>query len=664
MAFNAGTVKATLDLKVQQFRKSVRFATKGFKSLGTAARAAAGRVKSFGGGFRGMAVKLAAAAAGFIAARAAIRAITGALKDGIAKQQEYEQSVRRLAGSLISQGSPALKKVTDELEAYATVLQDTTAFGDIDILNTAQSLVAFGAAEDKLKDYTKAVLDTASALNLDAKTAARAFGQALAGNAATLGRYIPALRGMTQEQLKAGAAFDKATEAFGGFSEIAATTTLGAVTQLGNAFDDLKKRFGAAFNEFLGPVAKQLTEVFRGLVNSMGEGTDGFKVLVEGMRTGFELVMGGVRLLIERFFEIQIRFKKVQLSAAIMQAAIVAAVTGITQVFTKLAEVLAGIIAGVVEFVAVMPGLSEGIKEAVLGVADFFRDVEKDAKDASAEMANMQRAAVEIVLERKKEVKVLETRLANIKAGVLGENALLDAVTKVYHIKVKESELEKQIRDQREQAAADAIRIQKLAAEQNERIQERLKLLREAALVRKQALESANATRDATQGIATAAGAAAGSAGRMADSFGRAASNASAAANSISRAASAGASASESRRSGGSFALDFSDPFRAVAQAQQAQRTLAGTHVSAFAGRTQVTAARRFADAVGAEAEAAVNRAIGDFTATILSELNAAGIFDPAQRSRIVRERITEAERLGVIPSASSLDVMEAGRLR
>ena len=67
---------------------------------------------------------------------------------------------------------------------------------------------------------------------------------------------------------------------------------------------------------------------------------------------------------------------------------------------------------------------------------------------------------------------------------------------------------------------------------------------------------------------------------------------------------------------------------------------------------------------MGAEADAAVNRALGDFTSSILSELNSAGVMDPTERSRIIRERIMEAERLGVIPSASSLEGLGAGILR
>lgn len=665
MAFNAGTVKGTLDLKIQRFKKSVRTATRGLKGLGRAAKSAGRAITGFGSGFKGVAIRMAAAVAGVLAIRAAMRKLTSTLADASAKQRVYEQSVRRLAASLISQGAPAVAAVTKELENYATVIQDTTAFGDVDVLNTAQSLVAFGAAEDKLKQYTKAVLDTASALNLDAKTAARAFGQALAGNAATLGRYIPALRGMTQEQLKAGAAFDKAAEAFGGFSEIAAQSTEGALTQLGNAADDLRKRLGAAFNEFLGPLAQDLTRIFRELVNNLGEGSTGFQALVETMRSGFEVMLAGVRLLIEGFYRSRVAVRSLMLAGAWLQQAMVAVVTGIVEGFAKVTAAIAKVAVGVAEFVATIPGLSESIKESVSGVADYFREVEKNARKVDDEMDRLQEAAADIVKERKKAVLEAQRELMTIQTGVESENALLNAVTKVYHLKVRESSLQNDIREQREQEAADTIRLQRLAGEYNQRLKERLEHLRAVRSEMGAAAQGAESTRAATEGIANAAGNAANRAGEMANAFGQAANSASAAASAAaSIGGGAGTRAGESRRAGGSTTLDFSDPFRAVALAQQAQERLRRTHPSAFAGRTQVNAASAYARDVGAAAAAAVRQSHSDFAASIISELNQAGIMDPAERSRIVRERISEAERMNVIPSAARLERINAGVLR
>jgi len=97
-----------------------------------------------------------------------------------------------------------------------------------------------------------------------------------------------------------------------------------------------------------------------------------------------------------------------------------------------------------------------------------------------------------------------------------------------------------------------------------------------------------------------------------------------------------------------------------VQQAQSAQSTLgrisSGGKYAGF-GNSQVNAARAFADAVTKEAQAAVDRAIAEYTGTIIQELNAAGILDQAERTRIVQQRIQEAQRLGVIPDPAALEV-------
>jgi hypothetical protein len=48
------------------------------------------------------------------------------------------------------------------------------------------------------------------------------------------------------------------------------------------------------------------------------------------------------------------------------------------------------------------------------------------------------------------------------------------------------------------------------------------------------------------------------------------------------------------------------------------------------------------------------DQAFSDFTADILQELSRAGITDPGQRSQIVRDRIAEAQRFGILPSRTA----------
>lgn len=667
MAFNAGSVTGTLDLKVQQFRKSVTAAIRGFRDIGKSSKSASGSVGSFGKGFKGLALRLGGAVAGFLAVRKAIETLKSTLVGASKAQQEYEQSVQNLRASLALAGSKDITAATTALEKFASEIQRTTSFGDTAVLSVAGLLRTMGVAEDQLQTATKAVLDYSAATGRNATESAKQFGKTLSGLLGELGETFPQLRSLSAEALKNGEAFDKAAELMGGFAEVAGQTTQGALTRLSNTVNDLRKRLGDAINRFLGPLAEQLDQAFQGWVDSLAEGSQGFQQLVDTMKAGFEIVMRGVQLLIEGFYNTRIAIAGLQAAGAGLQAGLVSVVAVIVEAFAKVGAVVSGIVAGVAEFVTTIPGLSEGIKSSVQGVADFFREVEAGARAADDQMDQLQQAAAQVVLERKKEVAVLEERLGNIKANVQTEDALLNTITKIYHARVQESELERQARQQREQRLADEQRVARAADEYNQKLKERLKHLHEATGLGRESWQTAKELAAETQNVANAAGQAAQSAGSMANAFSDAAMSARDAASAASEAVSAasggtaGTRAGESRRAGGGYSLDFSDPFRAVAQAQQAQYSLAQTHVSAFAGRTQVRAASAFASAVRQEAQAAIDRAISDYTAQVLSELNAMGVIDPTQRSRIVRERVEEAQRLGTIPTASSLDPWSAG---
>ncbi len=57
-----------------------------------------------------------------------------------------------------------------------------------------------------------------------------------------------------------------------------------------------------------------------------------------------------------------------------------------------------------------------------------------------------------------------------------------------------------------------------------------------------------------------------------------------------------------------------------------------------------------FVGQMRAQVKGEIDMAIADFQRGIIAELNRAGIFDPAERSRTVSSRLNEAIRLGIIP--------------
>lgn len=680
MAFDAGTVKGTLDLNIRRFKSAVQIAARRFGLLKRAAAATRPAVRDVGNIFRSTAFKLVAGVASVYALKKAFDLLKNTMTGASRVQRDYEQSVQNLRSSLALAGSRDVTGATAAMESFATSIQRSSGTADTAVLQVAALLRTIGVSEEKLKTSTKAVLDYAAAFNRDAVESAKQFGRTLSGLTGELGEAFPAVRALSAEALKSGEAFDVAATVMGGYAKMASQTTAGALTKLGNTLNDLRKRLGAAINEFLGPLAEKLDLTFQSWVDNLQEGSGGFQKLVDTMKPAFEAVLGGVRLLIDGFFMVGVAIKGVQVLGAIWQQAWITYSSTFIEVWSKVIGVIAKVFAGIAEFIASIPGLSEGVKQSVQGVADFFTKVQEGAQKTDDYMDVLQRSVAEVADERKKELTFLKAQAEAVKHNVQTENGLLNFVTKVYNLKAKESEFEKRIREEKEQQIANEQRIARAAAEREEYLKKRLKHLHEATGLGREswktAQDLADETREAataagdladeTREVATAAGAAVSGAGQMANEFDRAATSATNAANAVASAASAAASnagtrAGESRRAGSSTSLDFSDPFRAVALAQQAQEQLRATHPNVWAGRSQINAAAAYARGVGAAAEAAVNRALSDFTSSIISELNSAGVMDPTDRSRIIRERIAEAQRLGVLPSTSSLSTASIG---
>jgi hypothetical protein len=299
------------------------------------------------------------------------------------------------------------------------------------------------------------------------------------GSGAILGRYIPMLKGMTSEQLKAGAAFEKAKILFGGFAELSAQSTTGALAIMGHAFEEFQERVGAAFNEFLGPIAVGLKGYFKELAESLGEDTKAFEQLTTMFRTGFTAAHSAVKFLIEAFYQVKIGLSGIGVGLAYVQQYYVALGTYSMQVLQEMNAALNRIMQGVAEFIANIPFLSEGMKQAMQGVADNYQAQVRSSEASIASMGQMREAAAAVVAERKKEVLVAQNTLAAIKANVATENVLLNIVTDVYNAKAKETTLEKALRAEKEQQLADEMHSQRINNERVETMKKRLAVLRE-----------------------------------------------------------------------------------------------------------------------------------------------------------------------------------------
>jgi hypothetical protein len=181
------------------------------------------------------------AEAGLGTATAAVFATVAALKQLISASAEQEDALKRLDSALQLKGA---SEFGTALRAQADELQRTSRFSD-DAVNSAQALIAtYGVAADQLELATQAAADLSARLGIDLQTAAAQVAGTINGFTRGVDRVVPALKGMSDESLRAGDGIRAIAAAMSGGAADAATTLAGQYDRLSNAFGELIEKSG------------------------------------------------------------------------------------------------------------------------------------------------------------------------------------------------------------------------------------------------------------------------------------------------------------------------------------------------------------------------------------------------------------------------------------
>lgn len=203
-------------------------AERGLGKLDAAGDKLAGTFKAIG----------AAVAAGF-----AFNKITqgiGAVVEAASKQEDAVNSLNqamRSAGDFSAAAS-------QDLQTFASDLQSITTIGDEATIEMLALAKTFGVTNDQAKDLVKGAAELSAATGMSLDSAVRNLGKSLSGLAGELGESLPAMRDLTQEQLKAGAAIELVNKRFAGSAAAKLNTYSGSVTSLSNAWGDLQEEIG------------------------------------------------------------------------------------------------------------------------------------------------------------------------------------------------------------------------------------------------------------------------------------------------------------------------------------------------------------------------------------------------------------------------------------
>ena len=179
----------------------------------------------------------------------------------------------------------ALKQREDvqrRLIKQAAELQSKTVFGDEEIIGQQAYLAALGLAEQQINETINAAVELSAALGMELEAAVKNLAKTYGGLTGELGESIPALKELTAEQLKQGAAIDYVNRNYKGFAEQMAKTGAGPLQQLKNKLGDMAEKLGTA----LLPVIQKIAEW-------LGKLADWFNNLTPAMQ---EMIAGGIAI--------------------------------------------------------------------------------------------------------------------------------------------------------------------------------------------------------------------------------------------------------------------------------------------------------------------------------------------------------------------------------
>lgn len=153
------------------------------------------------------------------------------------------------------------KEVQDRLIAQASQLQSKSIYGDETIIEQQAFLAALGLTERQIGSTINAAVQLSAALGMDLNSAVRNLAKTYSGLAGELGESIPALRNLTEEQMKAGGAIEYVNANYKGFAETAEQTGKGPLQQLMNTLGDIAELFGATLVPVIQKLATKLKEI-------------------------------------------------------------------------------------------------------------------------------------------------------------------------------------------------------------------------------------------------------------------------------------------------------------------------------------------------------------------------------------------------------------------
>ena len=609
MAFDAGTVKGTLDLDARKFLGALSKVEKRLDGVERELKQTRGEAKSFTKGLAVLAAGVISAVVAFKVFGAAFCSLTSLIKGSLEAAGAYEVVIRKLSVALQLAGNTGVGPMVEDLREWATEIQKSTGLSDNLVLSIAGQLTIFGVAQEDLEKFTLAVLDYAAATGQDALTGARLFGKSLSGVLGELSEAIPALKGTTAEALAQGEAFKFAGRAFKDFAKEVGNTSEGIKTKLAATFGDFQKQLGQTVAPTVDAIRLKIIEVFEDITKVVEKNREEVQTFFSTLAVGVVDLFSGLALAILSARDASVGF------------------------FTALHVQIPQLASAWAELVVLANKFEVGLQRVrtalfARGAADRLEDARKSLAEAELSADRLTGALSDIVNENRKWKEEAEETSRVLREGIA------KAIEKIKAGIATSVDLFKKAGDS---AVGVSTSVDKASASMLELVQKSLDGRRAIAL----AAREADALEDSLEGAARASRGIGAGLGRSAGGGG--------AVGGTGFGGGTGVSNPSEGRQGGKLGLSLGSFSESLGTLREQERLLAQTN---FNGGFQfVTRAQRgVVEQVRNIANAQLDIAFREFTESVVRELNSSGILNPDERSRILQQRIAEAQRLGILP--------------
>ena len=252
MANNQVSVEITLEEKaalkaLTQLTQSVqktegaftKMGNEGDKSMGIVGQATSGVSTGFKSLVGGVTVANLASSAIIGTANAVKDFVVGSVNAAI----EQENAINRLNQALRVSGDFSQRASQDFIN-FSGELQKVSIFGDEVVIGQIAVAKSFGATNAQAKQLVEAAANLSATFGGSLESNVEKLGKTFSGSAGRLAQYIPALKELTEEQLKSGQAFEIVNSKFAGAAANELNTYGGKVTAAQNAFSDLQEEMG------------------------------------------------------------------------------------------------------------------------------------------------------------------------------------------------------------------------------------------------------------------------------------------------------------------------------------------------------------------------------------------------------------------------------------